>query len=120
LGRVEKAQLAIQRRWAHGNQASIQIPAGYVFLGASDTRRFLELNGNLPEDDSYTIGPKTLKWFGEFRFEDSGYVSDNEKLDPDSLLDTLKSHNREQQAEMKRAVSIPLSLSVGLSNRIMI
>ena len=93
-----------------GNQANIQIPAGYAFLGASDTRHFLELNGNLPQDNRYTIGPKDLHWFGAFGFEDSGYVSDNEKLDPDALLDTLKSHNREQQAEMKQGGLDPLIL----------
>jgi uncharacterized membrane-anchored protein len=93
-----------------GNQANIQIPAGYAFLGASDTRRFLELNGNLPRDNSYTIGPKDLHWFGEFGFEDSGYISDTEKLDPDSLLDTLKSNNRAQQVEMKRRGLTPLIL----------
>jgi uncharacterized membrane-anchored protein len=93
-----------------GNQAIIQIPAGYAFLGASDTRHFLELNGNLPSDTSYTIGPKDLRWFAEFDFEDSGHVSDSEKLDPDSLLDTLKTHNREQQAEMKRRGLDPLIL----------
>lgn len=65
-----------------GDQATIQVPNGYAFLGASDTRQFLVLNGNLPEDNNYTIGPKSLKWFGEFRFDDSGYVTDNEKLDP--------------------------------------
>jgi uncharacterized membrane-anchored protein len=67
-----------------GTQAIIQIPSEYAFLGASGTRRFLELNGNLPHDDNYTIAPKDLHWFGAFAFEDSGYVPDNEKLDPDS------------------------------------
>jgi uncharacterized membrane-anchored protein len=93
-----------------GDQASIQIPDGYVFLGAPDTRHFLELNGNLPHDNNYTVGPKNLRWFSVFAFEDSGYVSDSEKLDPDSLLDTLKNRNREQQAEMRRRGLKPLIL----------
>jgi uncharacterized membrane-anchored protein len=93
-----------------GDEAIIQIPDGYAFLGASDTRHFLELNGNLPEDDKYTIGPKDLRWFSGFGFEDSGYVSDNEKLDPDSLLDTLKNNNTKQQAEMRQQGLDPLIL----------
>ena len=93
-----------------GDQATIQVPNGYAFLGASDTRQFLVLNGNLPEDNNYTIGPKSLKWFGEFRFDDSGYVTDNEKLDPNSLLETLKSHNTEQQAAMRQRGLEPLIL----------
>jgi uncharacterized membrane-anchored protein len=93
-----------------GDQAAIIIPSGYAFLGSADTRRFLELNGNLPHDNRYTIGPKNLRWFAEFAFDDSGYVSDNEKLDPNSLLDTLKEHNRDQQAEMRRRGLDPLIL----------
>lgn len=93
-----------------GSQASIQIPTGYAFLGASDTRHFLELNGNLAEDNRYTIGRKDLRWFAELSFEDTGYVSDNEKLDPDSLLATLKDHNREQQVEMRQRGLDPLIL----------
>jgi uncharacterized membrane-anchored protein len=93
-----------------GSQASIQIPSGYAFLGALDTGRFLELNGNLPENSSYIIGPKNLRWFADFTFIDSGHVSDEEKLDPDALLDTLKSHNRDQQAQMKARSLDPLIL----------
>ena len=93
-----------------GPQATIQIPDGYVFLGASGTRRFLELNGNLPADNHYTIGPRNLGWFGVFAFEDSGYVPDSEKLNPNALLETLKSHNQEQQAEMRRQGLAPLIL----------
>jgi uncharacterized membrane-anchored protein len=93
-----------------GEQASIQIPGGHAFLGASDTRRFLELNGNLPIDNEYTIGPKDLRWFGVFNFDASGYVRDDEKLDPDSLLDELKRSNRLAQDERKRRGLEVLSL----------
>jgi uncharacterized membrane-anchored protein len=93
-----------------GSQATIQIPTGYAFLESSGTRRFLELNGNLPEDGNYIIAPKDQRWFATFNFRDSGYVSDDEKLDPDALLATLKAGNREQQAEMKQRGLDPLIL----------
>jgi uncharacterized membrane-anchored protein len=83
-------------------RASVQIPNGIVFLGSSDTQRFLELTGNLPRSDIYTIAPKSLHWFGLFSFEDSGYVPDDEKLDPDALLEELKNGNRAGQEERKR------------------
>jgi uncharacterized membrane-anchored protein len=92
------------------SQATVEIPNGYAFLGAQDTRRFLVLNGNLPDDNSYTIGPKDLHWFAEFGFEDTGYVSDDEKLDPDTLLATLRDHNTQQQAEMRQQGLDPLIL----------
>jgi uncharacterized membrane-anchored protein len=43
-----------------------------------------------------------LRWFGIFRFDDSGYVRDDEKLDPDALLEELKQTNRASQEERKR------------------
>jgi uncharacterized membrane-anchored protein len=85
-----------------GGKATIQIPAELAFLGSSDTRHFLEVNGNPPRDNEYIIAPKDLRWFGLFSFEDSGYVRDDEKLDPDALLDELKSANRLGQEERKR------------------
>lgn len=93
-----------------GAEASIQIPADHAFLGSAGTRRFLELNGNLPSDNKYTIAPQDLHWFGVFGFEPTGYVADNEKLDPDSLLEKLKSRNIDQQAEMRRRGLTPLVL----------
>jgi uncharacterized membrane-anchored protein len=85
-----------------GEQASIQIPTDHAFLGATDTRRFLELNGNLPVDNEYTIARKDLRWFAVFEFDDSGYVRDDETLDADSLLNELKRTNRLDQEERKR------------------
>jgi uncharacterized membrane-anchored protein len=85
-----------------GQQASIQIPVGYAFLGASGTKRFLELNGNLPVENEYTFAPKDLHWFSIFDFDDSGYVKDDEKLDPDSLLDELKRSNKLAEGERRR------------------
>jgi uncharacterized membrane-anchored protein len=85
-----------------GQQASIRLPVGYAFLGASGTKRFLELNGNLPIDNEYTFAPKDLHWFSIFNFDESGYVRDDEKLDSDSLLDALKHNNQSADAERKR------------------
>ena len=58
--------LAWQRGSAEGriaDKASIQIPQGYVFLDAPNTKRFLEIAGNPPRDGHYMIAPETLSWF---------------------------------------------------------
>ncbi len=93
-----------------GEEAVLNIPQGYAFLSSADTRRFLELQGNPPRDNRYVIAPANLKWFGVFLFDSSGYVRDDEKLDPDSLLTSLKEANQQSQTERKRLNLPPLIL----------
>ena len=75
------------------SKASVAIPKGYVFLSALDTSKFLTLMGNLPRQDSYMLAPDSLEWFAVFDFEETGYVRDDEKLDPDAILQGLKEGN---------------------------
>jgi uncharacterized membrane-anchored protein len=83
-------------------KASISIPANYVFLDAADTSKFLTLLKNLPRSDSYTFAPKDLSWFSVFDFESTGYVKDDEKIDPDALLQSLKEGNVRSNEERKK------------------
>lgn len=85
-----------------GTKASIQIPKDYVFLGERDTRRFIELMGNPPSDNHYLIAPKALNWFAVFSFNESGYVKDDEKIDPDALLKQMKENDGPSNEERKK------------------
>lgn len=86
-----------------GDQATIQVPADHVFLDAAGTRRFLELMGNPPpRRDHFALAPKSLKWFAVFSFDPVGYVKDDEKIDPDALLSTLKESDAPSNEERKR------------------
>jgi len=85
-----------------GSIAALQIREGQVFLDAADTRRFLELNGNPPRDNRYTLAAEDLSWFAVFFFEDSGYVRDDEKLDADALLKSLQERDGPSNRERKR------------------
>ena len=86
-----------------GDQANIKVPNEYVFLGSQDTRRFLELSGNPPPSQPhYLIAPKSLKWFAVFSFEATGYVKDDEKINPDELLKQLKESDGPSNEERKR------------------
>jgi uncharacterized membrane-anchored protein len=76
-----------------GQQATVEIRTGSAFLNSADTRRFLELQQNLPRDDHYLIAPDNLRWFAVFYFEPIGYVQDDEKIDADDLLRTLQRQN---------------------------
>jgi len=84
------------------DKATIRIPEGYAFLDARNTRRFLELMGNPPTDNHYTFVPSSLSWFAVFSFDDSGYVKDDEKINPDELLRTLKETDGPANEERKR------------------
>jgi uncharacterized membrane-anchored protein len=73
-----------------------------VFLDAANTKRFLELNGNPPADGHYLFAPQSLNWFAVFSFNPSGYVKDDEKIDADALLKTLKESDGPSNEERKR------------------
>ena len=85
-----------------GDKAVIKVPAGHVFLDANNTRRFLELTGNPPRDGNYLFAPSSLDWFAVFAFDATGYVKDDDKIDPDALLKSLRSGDGPGNKERKR------------------
>lgn len=85
-----------------GTNATIFVPKGYVFLDGANTRKFLELNGNPPQGNNYTFAPNTLNWFAIFQFVPTGYIKDDEKINPDDLLKKLKENDISNNEERKR------------------
>lgn len=85
-----------------GDKALINVPKGYVFLDEPNTSRFLELAGNPPRDGHYLYAPRSLDWFAVFAFDATGYVKDDEKIDADQLLQTLKKSDGPGNEERKR------------------
>ena len=107
----ELQKLAWQRgpgEGAIGAKAKIRIPQGYAFLDDKNTRRFLELMGNPPRDGHYMIAPANLDWFAVFSFDPVGYVKDDEKIDADALLDSLKKGDAPGNEERKRLGMAPI------------
>ncbi|WP_442677991.1 DUF2167 domain-containing protein [Sphingomonas sp. ASY06-1R] len=83
--------------WVHGpatvpigDQATIRLPKGLRYLSPDDTKTFLTLNGNPPDDNEYTIAPESISWFSILEFQPMGYVSDKDKVDPDALFKQIK------------------------------
>jgi uncharacterized membrane-anchored protein len=91
-------------------RATIAIPAKYVFLGAADTSKFLTLMRNLPRTDSYTFAPQNLDWFSIFDFDETGYIKDDEKIDADAVLQSLKEGTARNNEERKKRGYPVLSL----------
>ncbi len=107
----ELQKLAWQRGPGEGTvagKAKIRIPEGYAFLDERNTSRFIELMGNPPRDGHYTIAPARLDWFAVFSFDAIGYVKDDEKIDPNELLETLKKGDAPGNEERKRLGMTPI------------
>jgi len=92
---------------ALGSVAQISLGGDLRYLDPSSTSRFLELNGNPPRNNQYTVAPRSLDWFAIFSFNPSGYVRDDEQLDPDELLKTLRQQNEDGIAE-RRQLHLPI------------
>jgi uncharacterized membrane-anchored protein len=104
-GQSAMASLAWQRGPVEariGAVATVTVAEGQAFLDAPNTRRFLELNRNPPRDNHYTLVGRSGEWFAVFYFEDSGYVKDDDKLDPDAILSSIKESDGPANRERKR------------------
>jgi uncharacterized membrane-anchored protein len=85
-----------------GGNSTLSLPEGYVYLDAANTAKFEELNENLSGGKEVMIAPRTLQWNAYLIFEDEGYVKDNEKIDADAILKTLKEGTEAANQERKR------------------
>ena len=91
------------------DRAVIALTAQVRYLDASGTNRFLELTGNLPEEDSYTIADKDSGWFAVYTFADMGYVKDDEEIDAAALLQQMKDADAAQNEARREQGLDPLT-----------
>ncbi len=82
--------------------ASINVPLGYVFLNPEDTDKFETLNENPSSGTRYLLAPADLHWFSLFRFSRDGYVRDDEKIEPDSILASIRRGTDAANEERRR------------------
>ena len=87
---------------AISGKATIKLDGGLRFLNADSTNEFLTLQGNLPTTNTFTVAASDLRWFSVFSFVEEGLVPDDEKIDVDGLLETLKANNLSSSAERKK------------------
>jgi uncharacterized membrane-anchored protein len=110
---TDQAQSAFRKqlnelKWIHGPQdvqlfgnSTLQVPAGYVFLNPDETAKLETITHNLSDGTEYFFAPDDLRWGAHFRFRDDGYVKDDEKIDADSLLQSIK-HGTEAANKTRR------------------
>ena len=100
-----------------GDQATIDVPEGFRFLDAVNTRMFMQELGNLVTNvELGTIAPndESAPWFVVFEFDNSGYVKDDDKdsLDADALLEAMHEGSKLSNAERGKR-NLPILNLVG-------
>lgn len=85
-----------------GSNASMKVPEGYAFLDASGTRTFNELSHNPPSSrDEYTLVKLSGGWVAYFSYEGTGYIKDDEKIDPDAILSNIRTGTQAANKERR-------------------
>jgi uncharacterized membrane-anchored protein len=83
-----------------GPVATFDVPADFLFLDAADTRTFLEdITQNPASGQEYFFGPSDGEWWATFEYTDSGHVKDNEEIDADALIKSLRENQEEGNKE---------------------
>jgi len=94
--------------WIHGPQhvqlfdnSGLDIPAGYMFLNPADTAKFQTITHNVGGTTQYFLAPEDFRWEAFFDFRNDGYVKDDEKINADTLLDSIKKGTEEANKERR-------------------
>lgn len=88
--------------------ARIEVPEGYLFATAGETRKVMELTGNPPTGREVGLimpAAEGKSWFLVFEFDEVGYIKDDDKdkIDADAILEGIKEGteaSNEQRKEM--------------------
>lgn len=84
-----------------GTNAKFDVPEGYVFLNVQDTAKMMAVMENPPQDGETFFAPRDLSWFATFDYDDTGHIADDQKIDADAVLESVKQGN--EQANRLRA-----------------
>jgi uncharacterized membrane-anchored protein len=86
-----------------GSRASIEVPKGYAFLGPEGTRQLNVLMQNPDSgEDSYTFAPEDMTWTAYFQFSETGYIKDNESLDANEILSSVRAGTNQANVERRK------------------
>lgn len=90
-----------------GDKATIQIPKGYAFLNAQETKKFMEMNQNFANDKEYLFAPESLEWFAVFQFSPEGYIKDDANAEAndigaDKMLEAMKQNTEKANEERQK------------------
>ena len=84
-----------------GKHATFRVPEGFMYLHPGETAKFQELVQNPSNNTESLVAPDDLRWFGLFDFEDIGYVKDDEEIDAEAVLDSVREGTEQANEERK-------------------
>jgi len=76
-----------------GNNLTLKLPEGYVFLDKANAAKLMERMGNKPDDDTVgIIARDEASWWILVSYDAEGYIKDDdaEKMDNDEILKTIR------------------------------
>jgi uncharacterized membrane-anchored protein len=85
-----------------GHELSLDVPEEHMFLDKPVAAKVLEQNGSFHHDNLLGIvvsKEEKAPWFVVIRYEDEGYIKDDEELDPKEILDAIKEGQEEANQE---------------------
>lgn len=82
--------------------ATIELSEGYDYLDAANTTRLMEMMENPTSGQEFYAGPEDMRWFSVFEYDDTGHIEDNENIDPDDLLASLREGNKIGNKERRK------------------
>jgi uncharacterized membrane-anchored protein len=87
-----------------GHELTLDLPRGYVFLEREQAAKLLEKNGNFYNQNLLGIvasADESATWLVTIRYTEEGYVKDNEKVDADEILKTIREGTESANEERK-------------------
>lgn len=125
----KEANLLDQLKWVKGpataqldKWGSIELTDEFMFLNGDDTRIIMSAFGNFCSGQEVgfmsttnffnTNDTASAKWFVVFRFDDCGYIKDDEKkdLNADAILQNYKDGNEEANKERRKRGDICMTI----------
>jgi uncharacterized membrane-anchored protein len=94
-----------------GHGATLDLPAGRRFLGLPEAAQLMEKMGNLYNDDLLGIAVSEADdadYVVSLRYDEEGFIKDDDKLDAKELLDSIRSGEDEYNEERKKRGFSPI------------
>jgi uncharacterized membrane-anchored protein len=85
-----------------GHELDLDLPEPYGYLGMPDAKKLMEKLGNFHNENLVGLVASKkddAKWLVTIRYEESGYVKDDEKLDADEILKSIREGTEEANKE---------------------
>ncbi|WNG53453.1 DUF2167 domain-containing protein [Archangium gephyra] len=85
-----------------GHELTLELPEAHLFLEKAEASRLLEMNGSFYNDNLLgvvTSKDESSSWIVIVRYEDEGYIKDDEKIDAQELLTAIQEGTEEANKE---------------------